>query len=118
MKRDLTDAERIAIARYLAVLDRGAVIGVREVAVLANTTLNCVYQATSEKRVARGDISLKLPPRVKSIGRRVGWLHGEIRDMLGHCSSDGVNATATPQPIADATANATTTVRMGRRRKA
>ena len=118
MKRDLTDAERFAIARYLSVLDRGAVIGVREVAVLANTTPNCVYQATSEKRLARGDITLKLPTRVKSIGRRVGWLHGDIRDMLGHCSSDGAIGTATTQPVADAAAKAKTAARMGRKRKA
>lgn len=118
MKRNLTDAERVAIARYLAVLDRGAVIGVREVAVLANTTPNCVYQATSEKRLARGDITLKLPPRLKSIGRRVGWLHGDIRDMLGHCSSDGANGAAMAHPAADAAAKAKTSARMGRKRKA
>lgn len=118
MKRDLTDAERVAIARYLAVLDRGAVIGVREVAVLANTTPNCVYQATSEKRLARGDVTLKLPPRLRSIGRRVGWLHGDIRDMLGHCSSNGTNGTATPPTTSDATAKPKAAARMGRKRQA
>ena len=86
--RKLTDSERIRIARLLAVLDRNAVIGVREVAVLANTTPDRVYQASSAARVAKGGISLKLPPRVKAIGRSAGWLHGDIRDMLGQCIAD------------------------------
>ena len=87
----LTDDERIRIARLLAVLDRNAVIGVREIAVLANTTPDRVYQASSSARVAKGGISLKLPPRVTSIGRSAGWLHGDVRDMLGHCISDSVS---------------------------
>lgn len=117
MKRRLTDQERIKIARYLAVLDRDAVIGVREVAVLANTTPNFVYQATSPKRAARGDITLKLPPRVQSIGRRVGWLHGDVRDMLGHCSVAPSSQTDSTQPSLPARTQATPAVRMGRRRK-
>ena len=88
MARKLTDSERIRIARLLAVLDRNAVIGVREIAVLANTTPSRVYQASSTARVAKGGISLLLPPRVKAIGRRAGWLHGDVRDMLGQCASD------------------------------
>ena len=88
MTRKLTDNDRIRIARLLAVLDRNAVIGVREIAVLANTTPDRVYQASSTARVAKGGISLKLPPRVTSIGRSAGWLHGDIRDMLGQCVTD------------------------------
>ena len=103
MTRKLTNSERIRIARLLAVLDRNAVIGVREIAVLANTTLNFVYQASSPSRVAKGDISLKLPPRVKSIGRRAGWLHGDIRDMLGHCVADSPALTQEALPPSEPT---------------
>lgn len=91
MAKKLTDGERIHIARLLAVLDRNAVIGVREIAVLANTTPERVYQASSEARMAKGGLSFKLPPKVKCLGRRAGWLHGDIRDMLGHCITDPVH---------------------------
>lgn len=88
MAKKLTDGDRIRIARLLAVLDRNVVIGVREVAVLANTTPDRVYQASSDARVAQGGLSFRLPPKVQCLGRRAGWLHGDIRDMLGKCAGD------------------------------
>ena len=96
----MTSNERVDAARLLAVLDRDAIIGVREVAVLLNTTPGRVYQASSPARVAKGDVTLKLPPKVKSIGRRAGWYHGEIRDLVGHCAADTAAASpkGMPQP--------------------
>lgn len=82
MTQRLTDQERLKIARLLAVLDRDAVIGVNEVAVLLNTTRDRIYQASSAARMARGDVLLRLPERVRIIGRRLGWRHGDIRDLL------------------------------------
>lgn len=101
MSTKLTDGERIRIARLLAVLDRNAVIGVREIAVLANTTPDRVYQASSEARMAKGGLSFKLPPKVKCLGRRAGWLHGDVRDMLGHCIADSASEAQKALPPAE-----------------
>lgn len=98
MKRKMTNNERVDAARLLAVLDRNAIIGVREVAVLLNTTPECVYQASSPARVAKGGVTLKLPPKVESIGRRAGWRHGDIRDLIGHCAADTAAAPPNPKP--------------------
>lgn len=78
----LTETDRLAIAKRLAVMDRQMIIGVREVAVLYNTTIASVQQACSKKRIARGDVTLKLPPQVNGLGRRVAWFHGDVRDLL------------------------------------
>jgi hypothetical protein len=83
MTKKLNVQERIRIAHYLSVLDHDAVVGVDEVAVLLNTTPARVYQASSVARLARGDISLRLPPRLLILGRRLGWRHGDIRALLG-----------------------------------
>jgi hypothetical protein len=80
----LTEADRLTIAKRLAVLDRHVVIGVREVAVIYNTSVAAVQQACSAMRVARGDVGLVLPPRLQGLGRRVGWLHGDVRDFLAN----------------------------------
>ena len=80
--KKLSEADRLAITKRLAVMDRNVVIGVREVAVIYNTTVAAIQQACSAMRVARGDVSLRLPQRVQGIGRRVGWLHGDVRDLL------------------------------------
>lgn len=90
----LTEADRLAIARRLAVMDRQMIIGVREVAVLYNTTIASVQQACSKKRIARGDVALKLPPQVKGLGRRVAWFHGDVRDLLtqAHAASPAASS--------------------------
>lgn len=80
--RKLTEADRLTIAKRLAALDRHVVIGVREVAVIYNTSVAAVQQACSAMRVARGDVGLVLPPRLQGLGRRVGWMHGDVRDFL------------------------------------
>lgn len=82
MTKKLNDRERLRLARLLAVLDHDAVIGVDEVAVLLNTTPARIYQASSVARLARGDVRLRLPPRIPVLGRSLRWRHGDIRAML------------------------------------
>ena len=88
----LTEADRLAITKRLAAMDRDMLIGVREVAVLFNTTVASIQQACSTMRIARGGVNLRLPRRIEGIGRRVAWLHGEVRDALA--------ASQVPQPPA------------------
>jgi hypothetical protein len=95
--RKLTEADRLTIAKRLAVLDRNIVIGVREVAVIYNTSVAAVQQACSAMRVARGDVGLVLPPRLQGLGRRVGWLHGDVRDFLAKGRPQ--SAVTAPAPI-------------------
>lgn len=92
--KKLSERDRLAIAKRLAVSDRSVVIGVREAAVIYNTTVAAIQQACSSMRVARGDVTLRLPPRVQGLGRRVGWLLGDVRDLLER-SRDQLAAAAT-----------------------
>jgi len=85
--KKLTNADRIDIALRLAAMDRNVIIGVCEVAVLHNTTVGRIYQASSPAAVARGTVTLQLPEKVKCNGRRAGWLHGQVRDMIGTCET-------------------------------
>lgn len=133
--RKLSDAERLEIARRLAVMDRQMLVGVREVAVLYNTTVASIQQACSVKRIARGDVALRLPERVSGLGRRVAWLHGDVRDCIaqaqahagstapGAAGADlGQPAKALQTGAQDATKTSSkprqNAVRMGRKRKA
>jgi hypothetical protein len=120
--KNLTEAERLEIAKRLAVLDRQMLVGVREVAVLLNTSVASIQQACSARRIARGDVTLKLPPRVNGLGRRVAWRHGDIRDCLEPLQTTtpaiatiGVPAHHCAQPASGAAKGPT---RMGRKRKA
>lgn len=90
-RQKLTSTDRFEITRRLAVMDRDVVIGVAEVAVLHGTTIDRVYQASSAARAKKGHMTLRLPEKVKTNGRRAGWLHGEVRDLIGSCK---------PQPAA------------------
>lgn len=85
--KKLTEAERLEIARRLAVMDRQMLVGVRELAVIYNTTVASIQQACSSTRVARGDVALRLPQRVAGLGRRVAWVYGDVRDCLAQVSS-------------------------------
>lgn len=120
--KKLTESERLEIAKRLAVSDRQMLIGVREVAVLFNTSVASIQQACSAKRIARGDVTLKLPPRVSGLGRRVAWRHGDIRDCLAPLlpaarasATIGVRVNECEQPAGSGAKGST---RMGRKRKA
>lgn len=135
--KKLSEAERLAITKRLAVMDRNVVIGVREVAVLYNSTIPSVQQACSTKRLEKGGVNLKLPPRLQGLGRRVAWLHGDVRDALALCLPPAPTPIASPdsdptQPADSAGAQSTSSpsatgapeppapkkTRMGRKRKA
>jgi len=123
--RKLTEAERLTIAKRLAVLDRHVVIGVREVAVIYNTSVAAVQQACSAMRVARGDVGLVLPPRLQGLGRRVGWLHGDVRDFLAKgrpqlavTAPAPIQADLTPQSTQGGSRDEPSRTRMGRKRHA
>lgn len=128
--KKLSEADRLAIAKRLAVSDRNVVIGVREVAVIYNKSIGAIQQACSSMRVARGDVTLRLPPRVQGLGRRVGWLLGDVRDLLDRSRSQGAATASRPLGYGlaasdDARTRAATDgavpdqpKRMGRRRKA
>jgi len=86
----LTEADRLEIAKRLAVMDRQMLVGVREVAVLYNTSIASIQQACSKNRLARGDVALRLPPRVGGLGRRVVWLHGDVRDCVAQAHAQAL----------------------------
>ncbi len=94
--KKLTEADRLAITKRLAAMDRGVIIGVREVAVLYNSTVPSVQQACSTKRLEKGGVNLKLPPRLQGLGRRVAWLHGDVRDALALCLPPAPTPVASP----------------------
>jgi hypothetical protein len=130
--KKLTDAERLEIVKRLAVMDRQMLVGVREVAVLLNTSVASIQQACSKMRIARGDVALKLPQRVGGLGRRVAWLYGDVRDFLAQAQPTGntdapvgaepahVTRAVLKQPrrAAPSTGATTGSVRMGRKRQA
>jgi hypothetical protein len=101
--KKLTEVERLEIARRLAVMDRQMLVGVREVAVLYNTSIASIQQACSKNRLARGDVALRLPPRIGGLGRRVVWLHGDVRDCVAQA-----HAQAQALAVAQAQAHAAT----------
>lgn len=107
--KKLTEAERLEIARRLAVMDRQMLVGVREVAVLYNTSIASIQQACSKNRLARGDVALRLPPRVGGLGRRVVWLHGDVRDCVAQAhaqtQAQAQAHAAAPAPGAAGTGN-------------
>lgn len=122
--KKLTEADRLTIAKRLAVLDRNVVVGVREVAVIYNTSVAAVQQACSAMRMARGDIGLRLPPRLQGLGRRVGWLHGDVRDFLASGRESLAAGPSVPVPFGEApqavgsdTRPQVPATRMGRKRR-
>lgn len=130
--KKLTEAERLEITKRLAVLDPQMLIGVREVAVSLNTSVASIQQACSAKRIARGDVTLKLPPRVSGLGRRVAWRYGDIRDYLAPVQTAAPMSTSSTAPAAQSAQPASAqngkvalagnagkrSARMGRKRKA
>ena len=105
----LTDEKRAAIARRLAHLNRNAAVGPVEAAVVLNTTVGRIYQATSAKRIAKGEMNLKLPPRINLNGSRLTWRFGDILDLVAGSPS--------ALPVAKAAKVAKPPKRMGRPRK-
>ncbi|OYU44296.1 MAG: hypothetical protein CFE44_13725 [Burkholderiales bacterium PBB4] len=102
----LTDERRAAIARKLTHLNRNAAVGPLEAAVVLNTTVGRIYQATSAKRIAKGKMNLKLPPRIDLNGSRLAWRLGDILDLVA--------GSPIALPVERATKGAKPPKRMGR----
>ncbi len=127
--KKLTQLERTEIARRLSVLDRDAILGVEELAVLFNTTVARIYQASSPLRQSQCGMTLQLPEKVLINGRRACWLHGQVRDAIAQLAARPAPTKAPPQeqatqsgPGPEATESAPKPIpskaRMGRKRKA
>lgn len=95
----LTDLQRLAIARRLRVSSEDAVVGVREAAVLYNTSVERIHQATAPTKVLAGKVTLKLPPSLPGLnGRQKVWRLGDLLEAIRAAS-------AAAKAVGPATAN-------------
>jgi len=83
MNNKLNDQQRVCIANRLKASLEDSLVGVEEVAVLYNTTVQRIYQCTSPAKIAARRVTLKLPPPLSSInGRRKLWRLGDLLENI------------------------------------
>lgn len=78
MIQKLTEQQRAAIAKRLKASPDDVAVGVLEVAVLYNTSVERIYQCTSPAKIAAGKVTLQLPPLLQINGRRKLWRLGDL----------------------------------------
>ena len=105
------------IAKRLKASPDDVAVGVLEVAVLYNTSVERVYQCTSPAKIREGKVTLSLPPLLLANGRRKLWRLG---DLLEGLRAKGYAASGDKEPQAEAKASSSSgtakAARLGRPR--